>query len=152
MLQNDLVSLMNLLEKNMQIFFKTESEKRSISNPEKKILYDEPISISVTEERKENQKINEIKLPFARIDIVSPNSPAEEAGLKEGDKIVLFDSVSYSEKDPLKKIAEVVGKKINNIINVEIMRKQTTKEGDEKIQYLNIELKPHTWNGQGVLG
>jgi len=32
------------------------------------------------------------------------------------------------------------------------MRKERNSEGEEKIQYLTIELIPHSWGGQGVLG
>ena len=152
MLQNDLVSLMTIIEKNMQIYFKNENDKTQVTIKEQVQNKDEPISISVHEELKQ-EKINiKLKLPFARIDLVSPGSPAEESGLKEADKIVSFDYISHLESDPLKKIAEVVGKKINNVIKVEIMRKESNSEGEEKIQYLSIELTPHSWGGQGVLG
>ena len=154
MLQNDLVALMNVIEKNMQIYFKNESEKPQVSIPEKKVDVEEPIMISITEEKKDfnEEKSSELKLPFAKIDLVSPNSPAEEAGLREGDKIVSFENVTHSEKDPLKRIADIVGKKLNNIIKVEVLRKEIINESEERLVYVSLELTPHTWNGQGVLG
>ena len=155
MLQNDLVNLMNIIEKNMQIYFKNEGEKVQIQEKTEKVIETEPITISVTEEPKDNKKqSNDLKLPFARIDVVSPNSPAEEAGLKEGDKITLFEYVTYADGDPLKKIAEIVGKKIGQAIKVEVMRKEKLSDHDdhERLIYVLIELIPKTWSGQGVLG
>lgn len=45
---------------------------------------------------------------FARVNTVAPNSPAERAGLREGDEIRAFGYVDKSNHDGLKRVAECV--------------------------------------------
>lgn len=46
--------------------------------------------------------------PFAKVNTVAPNSPAERAGLKAGDEIRNFGYVNRENHDGLKKVAECV--------------------------------------------
>lgn len=46
--------------------------------------------------------------PFAKVNTVAANSPAELAGLKSGDEIRNFGYVNRSNHDNLKKVAECV--------------------------------------------
>jgi 26S proteasome regulatory subunit N4 len=46
--------------------------------------------------------------PFAKVNSVSPSSPAQEAGLKVGDKIRSFGSATWRNHENLRKVAEVV--------------------------------------------
>jgi hypothetical protein len=46
--------------------------------------------------------------PFAKVNSVAPNSPAEAAGLKPNDEIRNFGYVSRANHDGLKKVAECV--------------------------------------------
>lgn len=46
--------------------------------------------------------------PFAKVNSVAPNSPAERAGLKAGDEIRNFGYVNRANHDGLKKVAECV--------------------------------------------
>lgn len=46
--------------------------------------------------------------PFAKVNTVASESPAEEAGLKSGDEIRNFGYVNRSNHDGLKKVAECV--------------------------------------------
>ena len=46
--------------------------------------------------------------PFAKVNAVSPSSPAERAGLKAGDLIRSFGYVNRANHDGLKKVAECV--------------------------------------------
>jgi 26S proteasome regulatory subunit N4 len=45
---------------------------------------------------------------FAKINSVAPNSPAEAAGLKAGDRVVSFGSANWMNHEKLSKVAEVV--------------------------------------------
>jgi len=141
---------MHGIEENMKIYFKSERENQIILNTQSEKLHEthQPISISISVDKTKSQQ-NQIKLPFAWISIVESGSPAEEAGLKEGDGITIFDNLVYGmTNNPLQKIAEIVGKNINTIINVEVVR---TNE-NELNGYIQIKLIPHKWQGQGVLG
>lgn len=47
-------------------------------------------------------------LPFAKVNSIVTSSPAQEAGLKVGDRIKNFGSVHWGNHDNLRKVAEVV--------------------------------------------
>jgi 26S proteasome non-ATPase regulatory subunit 9 len=148
-LQNDLKNLMNDIESQMQIYFKNQNEnKTKIETKDSEFDKNEPIPMQIFED----DKITAPKLttPFATVSMVAEGSPAEECGLKVGDKIIRFDNILYFgvSPNPLQKVAEIVGKKINSEIPIEIMRHGT---GDS-IEFLTINLVPHQWSGQGVLG
>lgn len=49
-------------------------------------------------------------VPFAKVNTIVPGSPAEEAGLKVGDRIRVFGVVNWRNHEKLSKIAELVGK------------------------------------------
>lgn len=46
--------------------------------------------------------------PFAKVNSVVPASPADEAGLKAGDKIWKFGSVNWINHEKLSKVADIV--------------------------------------------
>lgn len=46
--------------------------------------------------------------PFAKVNGVVSGSPAEEAGLKAGDKIRRFEDVNWMNHEKLSKVAQVV--------------------------------------------
>ncbi|KAI9706169.1 MAG: putative 26S proteasome regulatory subunit [Bogoriella megaspora] len=49
-----------------------------------------------------------IQAPFAKVNSVSPNSPADTAGLRPGDRITVFGSANWMNHEKLGKVAEVV--------------------------------------------
>jgi 26S proteasome non-ATPase regulatory subunit 9 len=152
-LQNDLKNLMEVIEKNMQVYFNLQQENKTIIEP-KKIEVDksEPIHVQVFEDE---PKINKnMKIPFAWVGLVSSGSPAEEAGLQVGDGIINFNRTVFygATNNPLQKIAEIVSQGVNKEIPVDIIRKTPDEEGNESIEYLTITLIPHQWSGNGYLG
>ena len=148
------------IEKEMQEYFKTESErKQKETQEEKKPKQDKSEPIKVTgvpsdESGTKNLSSTNIKIPFAYVGLVSQGSPAEEAGLKPRDGIINFDDkVLYGYyQNPLVKVAEIVKAKINQSIQVEVMRSNLDEQGFERIEYVKLVLMPHEWAGQGVLG
>jgi 26S proteasome non-ATPase regulatory subunit 9 len=147
MLQNDLSNLMKIIEQKMQEFFnKAKTEKTETK--EKPVDHSEGIKVQVFEEEKKYS--NSLKLPFCYVGVVTEGSPAEEAGLRQGDAIVLFDNVlSYgTHTNPLQKIAEIVNKKVDSEIPLVVQR----KDEHGTTEYLNIKIVPHIWSGQGLLG
>jgi 26S proteasome regulatory subunit N4 len=49
-----------------------------------------------------------IEPPFAKVNTIVPNSPAEQAGLMVGDKVTRFGSVNWANHERLTKVAQVV--------------------------------------------
>jgi 26S proteasome non-ATPase regulatory subunit 9 len=65
-------------------------------------------STSSTQQPSTSTVAVDAQTPFARVDNVTPESPAESAGLKVGDEIVRFGSATWINNDGLRKLAEVV--------------------------------------------
>ena len=49
-----------------------------------------------------------IEPPFAKVNSVTPNSPAETAGMKPGDKVTRFGTANFANHERLSKVAQVV--------------------------------------------
>ena len=49
-----------------------------------------------------------IEPPFAKVNTVAPNSPADAAGLMVGDKVVKFGAANFTNHERLSKVAQVV--------------------------------------------
>ena len=49
-----------------------------------------------------------IEPPFAKVNSVAPNSPADRATLKPGDKVLRFGSVNWTNHERLSQVARVV--------------------------------------------
>ncbi|XP_022229863.2 26S proteasome non-ATPase regulatory subunit 9 [Drosophila obscura] len=82
--------------------------------------------------------------PMVIVNLVSPSSPAEEAGLRVGDSICTFGSVNSNNfKGDLGQIGEVVRNMQNQNVQLKV------KRGDELMDLL---LVPKAWSGRGLLG
>ena len=81
--------------------------------------------------------------PFAAVDLISRTSPAETAGLKIGDVVLKFGSVTKQNFTGLNAIAEVVKHSVKKPINVIVKRNE---------QELSLILTPQEWEGRGLLG
>lgn len=86
--------------------------------------------------------------PFAKVNSVEPESPANEAGLRAGDLIRRFGTAIWSNHERLRKVGEVVQQNLGRPISVRVLR----KNGNEN-QELNLQLTPRQgWGGRGTLG
>ncbi|KAK4464849.1 ras family-domain-containing protein [Cladorrhinum samala] len=83
--------------------------------------------------------------PFAKVNTVVENSPAEAAGLKPGDLIRNFGYVNFENHDSLRKVAECVqGNEGQNIL-VKVSR----TAGATRAQELRLTLTPRRdWGGR----
>ncbi|KAH7035390.1 uncharacterized protein B0I36DRAFT_360768 [Microdochium trichocladiopsis] len=87
--------------------------------------------------------------PFARVNSVAANSPAESAGLKAGDEIRNFGYVNKANNDGLKKVAECVQGNQGQRVLVKVSRRS---DGGQR-QELRLNLVPRSdWGGRGLLG
>ncbi|XP_053557727.1 26S proteasome non-ATPase regulatory subunit 9 [Bombina bombina] len=80
---------------------------------------------------------------FARIDTVTPGSPASMSGLQVGDELIEFGSVNTNNFQSLQNIATVVQHSEGKPLSVTVVR-------DGKSVHLG--LTPQRWSGKGLLG
>lgn len=80
---------------------------------------------------------------FAKINLVSDGSPAEEAGIRKDDTIIEFGSLNATNFKEITQIAEIVKHRENQPIQLKIQRADKTHE---------LTLVPKQWSGRGLLG
>merc|ERR1712047_9501 len=85
----------------------------------------------------------ELSAPFLNVDRVDMGSPSEEAGLKVGDQVVRFGSVTKGNFQNLKDIGSLVQHSKDKSVSVSVLR------GDKEHRLCLI---PHSWSGKGLLG
>ncbi|KAL8665594.1 MAG: hypothetical protein Q9202_002098 [Teloschistes flavicans] len=90
--------------------------------------------------------LSSLEAPFAKVNSVVAGSPAEEAGMKAGDKIRKFGNVDWINHEKLSKVAETVQRNEGRIVIVKIQRSLSLSSGSEEIQ---LQLTPR--RGWGVL-
>ncbi|KAK5647168.1 hypothetical protein RI129_002060 [Pyrocoelia pectoralis] len=83
------------------------------------------------------------KIPFAKVTIVTPGSPAEICGIQVNDLIVEFGSINFSNFNNITDVANVVQHSEGQQLNIKLQR------GD---QYITTYLIPKKWIGRGLLG
>ncbi|GLH03273.1 26S proteasome non-ATPase regulatory subunit 9, partial [Gryllus bimaculatus] len=81
--------------------------------------------------------------PIGRINFVSPNSPAADAGVLEGDIVVEFGSVNASNFKSLQDIGNIVQHSVGRSIAVRVKREE---------KFIRLSLTPCQWSGRGLLG
>ncbi|OAQ72753.1 pdz/dhr/glgf [Pochonia chlamydosporia 170] len=87
--------------------------------------------------------------PFARVNTVAAGSPADRAGLKEGDEIRNFGYVNKSNHDNLKRVGECVQGNEGQNVFIKVSR----ASGVAQRQELRLTLTPtRNWGGRGMLG
>ncbi|XP_055916462.1 26S proteasome non-ATPase regulatory subunit 9 [Eupeodes corollae] len=135
-LQNDHKKLMSEIEKLLhQVHKEAADEENSagISSKAAAISLESP-SMEVAE------PLNVI----VNVNLVSPGSPAEDAGLRIGDAIVQFGSINSKN---FENNLFQIGALVNNMENQRIALKAKRNE-----QILDLILIPKKWSGRGLLG
>lgn len=158
--QNDLKNLMETIEKKMMNYFEElnnnkpaqveEEKKVNIFNNKEEISADACGEEPKKNDKKENEKNENIKEPFAKIVSIAEGSPAEEAGLKTDDNVILFNKILYKgvSNNPLVMLSDIVKDKIGEEIPISVVR----KNDNNVLEVLELNIVPHTWSGRGVLG
>ena len=155
--QNDLCTLMEKIEKKMMAYFeevnknKIEEEQKEEETKSNPNIKEETTADACGEDPKNNNNIGEsLKEPFAKIMSVEEGSPADEAGLKADDAIIVFNGILYKgvSNNPLIALSDIVKSKIGKEIPISVVRKNK----DNILEVVNLNITPHTWSGRGVLG
>lgn len=81
--------------------------------------------------------------PILIVTMVSPNSPADQAGIRSDDEILEFGSINHDNFKELKQVSELVMHRQNQSINLKVNRQGRN---------IDITLIPKTWSGRGLLG
>lgn len=92
------------------------------------------------------------KVPFLETAAVAPGSPAQAAGLHEGDKVVKLgdiDSETFS-TGGLRELSQLVQSHQGKIVSVWILR--LSRAGDGSTEVYELPLVPQRWTGDGLLG
>ncbi len=82
-------------------------------------------------------------LPFAVVNDVALGGPAQQAGLRVGDKLAVFGAATISNHDGLRKVAEEAQLHENASLRLTILRADHVVE---------LELHPQVWAGRGLIG
>lgn len=128
-LQNDHKALMREVEQALHQLHAREKEKRQRDEAE-----------AQAEARSQSQTLLQ---PFARVNAVTPSSPASISGLQVDDEIVEFGSVNAHNFQSLQNIATVVQHSEGKPLSVTVIRGG---------QQLHLGLTPKRWTGKGLLG
>ncbi|GFU04650.1 26S proteasome non-ATPase regulatory subunit 9 [Nephila pilipes] len=81
--------------------------------------------------------------PFARVDLVDENSPAQKADLRVGDLLVKFGTLKFRNFENLSAVARLVTENLRKPIHVSVLR------CDKVVPLILI---PDKWSGNGYLG
>ncbi|XP_066465942.1 26S proteasome non-ATPase regulatory subunit 9 [Tiliqua scincoides] len=128
-LQNDHKALMHQVEEALHQLHAREKEKRERDEAE-----------AQAEARSQSQTLLR---PFARVNAVTPGSPASFSGLQVDDEIVEFGSVNAHNFQSLQNIATVVQHSEGKPLSVTLIR---------GVERLHLGLTPKRWSGKGLLG
>ncbi|OAA49357.1 pdz/dhr/glgf [Metarhizium rileyi] len=139
-LRNDYKDLMRNIEKYLHQHFEglDEGDKN-----------DAPASSTVVPPVLPDSRVDPLDEPFAKVNTVDVGSPADHAGLKEGDEIRNFGYVNKSNHDELRKVVECVQGNEGRGIFIKVSR----ASGAARHQELRLTLTPaRNWGGRGMLG
>ncbi|NXS53177.1 PSMD9 ATPase, partial [Brachypteracias leptosomus] len=128
-LQNDHKALMKQVEEALHQLHAREKEKQARDEAEAR---DEALA-----------RTQGLPQPFARVNTVTPGSPASISGLQVDDEIVEFGSVNVNNFQSLQNIATVVQHSEGSPLSVTVIR------GGKKV---HVGLTPKRWAGKGLLG
>jgi 26S proteasome non-ATPase regulatory subunit 9 len=145
-LQNDIKSLMQRIETGLHEYFRQQAETAGAQGgalgPLEPVQSEspQPLIVSTTA----GSRVGPV--PFARVDSVAENSPAQVAGLQKDDRIVNFGSVMASSHDQMRLISSLVASSEGRVIPVSVLR-------DENDAVIHLNLTPaNGWGGRGMLG
>ncbi|TRX97691.1 hypothetical protein FHL15_001446 [Xylaria flabelliformis] len=139
-LKNDYKDLMNAIEKHLHEHFASLQDIGDVASNPNPANQATMMGDSIPET---------LEVPFAKVNSVVANSPAEAAGLKAGDEIRNFGYVNRANHDGLKKVGECVQGNEGQRVLVKISRRADSGTRQELQLYLTPQ---RNWGGRGLLG
>ncbi|KAI0863311.1 hypothetical protein F4860DRAFT_81480 [Xylaria cubensis] len=139
-LKNDYKDLMNAIEKHLHEHFASLQDIGDVASNPNPANQATMMGDSIPET---------LEAPFAKVNSVVANSPAEAAGLKAGDEIRNFGYVNRANHDGLKKVGECVQGNEGQRVLVKISRRADSGTRQELQLYLTPQ---RNWGGRGLLG
>jgi len=138
-LKNDYKTILAKLETAIEEqFAQLEANRNAELEP---VVPPAPLSIP---NRSATGPMSPVVVPFAKVDEVISNSPAEAAHLQVGDQIIRFGTVNASNHERLTRLGEVVGQNEGRELVVLVQREN---------QQVQLRLVPRRdWGGRGLLG
>lgn len=134
-LQNDLKTITKSIEEGLEKYFQESKETLTST----KI----PPEVRNAAAGSTSQQATANATPIVIVNLVSPGSPAEEAGIQVRDKITCFGTINSSNFRDLAQIGELVKNSQNQQVRIKLTRDNKTEE---------LILIPKTWSGRGLLG
>ncbi|KFO10774.1 26S proteasome non-ATPase regulatory subunit 9, partial [Balearica regulorum gibbericeps] len=128
-LQNDHKALMKQVEEALHQLHAREKEKHARDEAE-----------ALAEAMSQNRSLPQA---FAKVNAVTPGSPASLSGLQVDDEIVEFGSVNVNNFQNLQNIAMVVQHSEGRPLSVTVIRSG---------RKVHVGLTPKRWAGKGLLG
>ncbi|XP_011192887.1 26S proteasome non-ATPase regulatory subunit 9 [Zeugodacus cucurbitae] len=143
-LQNDYKALMKEIEKQMHKLHSeaAEAQTQVLSNNTANLQLEDDTDIP-------NTSTSSASMPppvevIVKVNMISPGSPAEEAGLRVDDEILEFGTInSRNFQNDLSQIGDLVRHMQNKRVPLKVLRTG---------QHLDMILIPKTWSGRGLLG
>jgi len=132
-LQNDLKELTKSIEEGLEKYFKESKET----------LASTKIPPEVREAAASTSSSSVPEIPIVVVNLVSPGSPAEDAGIQVRDLITAFGTITSNNFKDLAQIGELVKNSQNQQVRVKVKRNQKMEE---------LILVPKIWSGRGLLG
>jgi 26S proteasome regulatory subunit N4 len=134
-LQNDRKALLKEIEKGLEV---VHSEQK-FNNPNNLATNSRKIESMDTDEPRRVPP----QVAFLKVNLVSPGSPAETAGLQVRDEILEFGTINAGNFKELPEIGQLVQACANKNVNIRVKRNQAVHE---------LILTPKAWSGRGLLG
>ncbi|SZF03100.1 unnamed protein product [Blumeria hordei] len=142
-IQNDLKSLMSVIERHIHAYFASKSQDDVTEDSDLKL----DLKTTISSPSQTNK--HTLDRCLAKVNSIVHNSPSAVAGLQIGDKISSFGHINFSNHDCLNQIKNLVQESEGRLIHVQVMRELKCGQ----IQELTLSLTPSkSWGGRGLLG
>ncbi|KAI7847436.1 hypothetical protein BDC45DRAFT_562306 [Circinella umbellata] len=144
-LRNDHKDIMKEIESALHAVHEETRKKASSSQQQEQ--KDQGENSTKNNDMEQDKKVpsnNNNKKPFALVNAVAPDSPADKSGLQRNDKVIQFGNIHAENHDRLQALNRLVGQSEDKSIPVTILR------NDQSI--IELVLTPKKWSGRGTLG